>query len=379
MSNIFDYLGWRGDLSFSQSPFNEVDNLILCYLSNVDFSGIISEQGSPITIATAAKEYFSKHSVKERLGVFCPPQVLPMFKRLSVTARFRGLLLGDYINKVDLEREEQFSALTIGLLEGTQLVIFRGTDDTLVAWKENFNMGACDVIPAQTDAATYLLRAAQKSAGPIRCGGHSKGGNLAVYASLHSPPEVQERIINIYNNDGPGFRESILDTPEYRRIRAKVMTLVPQYSLVGRLLCHEETYKIVKSEAAGIGAHNGFTWLIRGPRFVRSKDFALRSKLFDSAFKNWVKDVDLEKRRRFVDALFGVLTSSGAVTLTDLNEHKLLQTAKIAKNLRQEPEVRELIVETLKLLVKEYAKSAHKALPTAKKRIKGTTNAQISN
>ena len=370
MANIMDYLDWRGDLGFAQSPFNEVDNLILCKLCNVDLTGIVPESERTITVFEAADRYFATHSGKERLGVFIPTEVLPMFRKLGETVRFGTLLLSDYINRIDIAREEQFSALTIGLSDGTKFITFRGTDDTIVAWKENLNM-TFDAVPAQSDALTYLLSCARRSDWPIRVGGHSKGGNLAVYAAMHNPPEVQERIINVYNNDGPGFRESVLDTPEYRRIRKKVVTLVPQYSLVGMLLSHEEEYEIIESGEAGIAAHNGFTWKVKGTRFVRCADFSLRSRLLDKTFQAWEKGLDLKQRRQFADTLYAVLTSTGAATLTDLNEHKLRQAIEIANGLHQDREQRELLVVTLELLIKEYINSARAVLPIPKIPLKG--------
>jgi hypothetical protein len=286
-----------------------------------------------------------------------------MFRKLSQSVRFGSLLLSGYVNRIDIKREEQFSALTVSLSDNTRFIAFRGTDDSLVAWKENFNMGAFDAVPAQIDAAAYLQNAARISDAPLRVGGHSKGGNLAVYAAMHAQPEVQDRILNVYNNDGPGFRESVLDTQEYRRIRPKLMTLVPQYSLVGMLLSHEEEFEIIKSDEAGIAAHNGFTWEVRGGRFIRSEDFSLRSRLFDSAFRAWAAGMDLNQRRQFADALFSVLTSSGAKTLTDLNEHKIKQAAEMVNSLHQEPEQRELLVETLELLIREYLSNARDVLP----------------
>ena len=372
MANILDYLDWRGDLSFAQSPFNEVDNLILCKLCCIDFTGIVQENGGQVPIAEAEEKYFTGHSENERLGVLIPSDILPLFRKLPETVRFGDLMLSNYVNLIDTEREEQFSALTIGLSDGTVFVTFRGTDDTIVAWKENFNMGTVDAVPAQIDAADYLQRSMAKRAGSIRVGGHSKGGNLAVYAALHSRPEEQSRLINVYNNDGPGFRESVLDTPEYRRIRPKVVTLVPQNSLVGMLLSHEEEFEIISSTASGIAAHNGFTWEVLGTRFVRSADFSLRSRLFDSAFRAWAQDMDLAQRRQFVDALFDALTSTGARTLTDLNERRIRQAIEIANNLRQAPEQRSLLVETLELLIREYVSSARTVLPVPKVQIKNT-------
>lgn len=371
MADIMDYLDWRGDLSFSASPFNEVDNLILCTLCYADFTGIVPEKGAPVPFAEVAGRYFTTHDEKERLGLLIPSGTVPLFKKLSQTIRFGDILISDYVNRINIDNEEQFSAMTIALSDGTAFVTFRGTDDTIVAWKENFNMGTFETVPAQADAAEYLMRFMRRSRLPVRVGGHSKGGNLAVYAALHSQPRTQDRMISIYNNDGPGFRESVLDTPEYRRIRPKVVTLVPQYSLIGMLLSHEEEFEIIRSDESGVAAHNGFTWEVRGPRFVRCGDFALRSQIFESAFHSWAKEMDMDQRHEFIDALFSALTSTGARTLTELNEHGLLQAIEIANNLRQEPKQRKLLVRTLELLIREYFSSARAVLPVPKVRTKG--------
>lgn len=365
MPNILDYLDWRGDLSFTQSPFNEVDNVVLCKFICPNFTDIIpaGSKGGGITLSSATEEFFRRYGDEPKIGLLAPRELVPMMRKLKDSVRYGQLLLSDYINRVDLVLEEQFSALTYLLPDGTRFVTFRGTDDTLIAWKENLNMGIKDVVPAQVDAAIYLESIAVKHPEMLRVGGHSKGGNLAVFAAMHLPEEYQCRLLAVYNNDGPGFRQSVLETPEYQRIRSKLVTLVPQYSLVGMLLSHEEEFEVVKSEVSGLMAHDGLTWEVLGTKFVRSSDLALKSRILNSALYYWAAGLDTEKRKEFISDLYDLLTSTGASTLTELTENKLRQSLKLIQKLKREPEVRAFLVEVIELLIKEYFNSTLEVFP----------------
>lgn len=359
MANILDYLDWRGDLSFAASPFNEVDNYILCKVGTPDFTGILPADDTPVPLAEAVRAYFDRHGTRgDYLGALSSPHVGPMLRRLPQTERFRELQLSSFVNRVDLENTEQFSAVVVTMPGGKRYVAFRGTDDTIAAWKENFLMGVQDVVPAQEDALRYLIRIAQAYPGPLILGGHSKGGNLAVYAAAKAPPELQDRLTDIYNNDGPGFQEAMLRTPEYLRIRPKIHTILPQYSTVGTLLTQEKNCTVVKSDQFGLAAHDGFTWEVRGPRFVRCKALSRSSRAFDETMGEILENMDLEQRREFVNELFGTLTSTGAVTLTDLTEHRLRQAMELFRSLHREPEVHKFVEEVLERMAKEYVAAA---------------------
>ena len=273
MANAIDYLDWRGDVPLSLDGFNEVDGLIICKLTSLDFTGIVPEDGE-LGFADALGEYFKRHGEEDRrLGVLLPAGTVTMAKKLLASRRFAGLVISNYINRVDGANAEQFCALTARLPDGTRYAAFRGTDDTIAAWREDFNMSAQDAVPAQLDAAAYLTRLGWEYDGAVRVGGHSKGGNLAVYAAMSAPEELQERISDVYNYDGPGFRFSVAAEAGFMRVRDKIRMFVPQHSMVGVLLANDCPYSIVESSASGVSAHNGFTWQVYGRRFVRRDRF----------------------------------------------------------------------------------------------------------
>ena len=352
MKNIMDYLDWRGDLTFAQSPLNEVDCYILCKLGSPDFTQIIPRNGG-VSITTAVEKYFEERGENaQKLGVLISPQVVPMIRRLPSLPRFQGLMLRDFVNSIDHERGKQFSALTIELPDGARFVTFRGTDDTLVAWKEDLMFSVEEEVPAQEDAKAYLLSEALRAPGTLLVGGHSKGGNLAVYAAMRLPEAMLGRLKAVYNFDGPGFRESPFERPEYQRIKPKLHTVVSQYTIVGTLLWNEKDQEIVRADRAGMVAHDGFHWEVRGTRFARCEELSLSSRSFASAMSEIEAQMSFEERRAFIASLFTVLESTGAVTLTDLTEQSLRQAAAMAQTLVKDGRVRGFLLSLLNQMLR---------------------------
>ena len=258
MANMFDYLTWRGDLTLSQSPFQDVDSLILSTLAYVFFDGILSESmEETVTIAQAAELYFARPQEVWKSRV---EEDWELLKHLAESERFSKMELCGYVNKLDFAAEKQFSALTILTGDGMAFVAFRGTDSSSVGWKEDFNMSFMDTVPSQQEAGIYLCRAAEYFSGKLRVGGHSKGGNLAVFAAAMCPEKVQERIVAVYNHDGPGFREGMLQREGYRAMLPRVQTFVPQSSVIGMLLEHEEEYVVIRSSQKGIMQHDPYSF-----------------------------------------------------------------------------------------------------------------------
>lgn len=371
MDDIFDYLDWRGDLPFSVSPFNEVDNYIVAKIGCCNFDGIVPEDAQTVPIGEALDAYFDAVGGDARFGVLCSAKLTPLLRRLPATPRFRDLTLSGFVRRALPERTEQFSALTVSLPDGTHYVSYRGTDDTLYAWKEDCMMALSGAVPAQRDAADYLAWAASAYDGPLRVGGHSKGGNLAVYAAANAPTAVQTRIGVIYNNDGPGFDAAFLDSPGYRAVRERILTLLPQFSIVGTLLEQDSNCTIVRSARFGVAAHDGFNWGVRGTAFLRCDDLSRSSRAFDATMERVLGQMDMDERREFIETLFRILTATGAVTLTDINERRLRKALSIARGMAKEKTVSRFVAEVIEQMVKEYvavsAEQLRERLPRLRK------------
>ena len=360
MANILDYLDWRGDLTLSERDFNEVDNLLLAELCYLDFDGLLPTRfDCPVPLPEAMARYDAvRHD--ESMGVLVPDEIPALGRKMAASARFRGITLCGYCSHTDDASQTQFSALTALLPDGTAYVAYRGTDDTIVGWKEDFNMAFLTIIPAQRMAVEYLQAAAKALAAlPLRVGGHSKGGNLAVFAAVFCGEAVQNQLLAIYNNDGPGFRTSLLPLAQHKRIASRIFTILPESSVVGMLLEHEESYQVVRSTQVGLMQHDGFSWQVRGEQFEHLPDLTEGGKLVDEALRTFILSLDDGQRLAFTDALFDILTCTSAGTLTDLKEGGLKTAAAMLKKYRTlDKPTRHALGSALRLLVVSGAKTA---------------------
>ena len=356
MANIMDYLEWRGDLSLEADPFNEIDNLILSQLVYVEFAGIVSglnEEGS-ITLAKASELFFERNREEDILAkVSMTKMAAFVMQKAAQTRRFADIELSRYVNDIDLERQSQFSVLCIGLPDASTFVAYSGTDSTIVGWRENFNMGYLEETPGQRKAVNYLNYVMEKNTRTLRIGGHSKGGNLSVYAAVMCEPAIQEHIVAVYSNDGPGFRKEILESPQYQKMEPRIRRIVPESSIVGLLLEHDSRYEVVKSTEHGVSQHDPMSWEVLGKQFVYGKDVAPESLMLDQTMKNWLEQLDENQRQEIVETAFSVLEEADIHTVDDFYNSKLKKIQEIVKATSNLPEeTQKLFSRAIRLLWK---------------------------
>ena len=352
MSNVSDYLKWRGDLDFSQAPFNDVDNLILAQIAYVDFTDIVPAPGSieTITIAEAADTFFDTHDEKEikkcKSFIGKAPYLL---REAAATKRFGSLILTNYVDYVDGGKEEQFAAFHVRIDNRLTYIAFRGTDDTLVGWKEDFNMSFLSPVPSQKDAVRYIDTTVQRSEGKLILGGHSKGGNLAVYSAVKSDPSIRRRILDVYSHDGPGFLKSFFELPEYEQMKNRIHKTVPQSSLVGMLFETQEDYKVVKSRAFSLFQHDPASWVVNGNDFAYADHLNSGARHMDETLNTWILGLSPADRERFVDTLFELLNSTDVFSTEELVQNwsaNLQILMQAARDL--DPESREFLQRTIR-------------------------------
>lgn len=344
MANIFDYLLWRGDLPLSSHPFHEVDGVILARLAYMPFEYL---PAFPMTLAEAAQCLLAV----EDLPVLQKDD-LRLLEDLSKSPRFQNMVLSRYVNELDEESQTQFSAISFRLDDHSSFLSFRGTDNTLIGWKEDFNMCFVCPVPAQTLAVDYLRQAAGEESGVFYLGGHSKGGNLAVYAAAFSG--FGDRVTAIYNYDGPGFDESVLQSPGYQAVYQKVHTYVPQSSIVGMMLSREEAYTIVHStQSTGIWQHDICSWEVQRDHFLCLETVDQSSRFIEHTLKGWIADLDHTQREQFVDAIYAVLSQTNADTLRELTDHWFTSAMAVLRCIKDLDEpTQKLVTQTLLLLAK---------------------------
>ena len=343
MASMLDYIAWRGDLSFSSSAPNEVDALIFSTLSYIPFRGSVERNPEkPVLLRQAAREFFD---IPDPEGYLRTQNDLELLKAAGESQRFGNIRIAEYRKIFIKERDTQFAAVTFLLDDGSIFISFRGTDNTLVGWKEDFSMCFRREIPSQKLAKQYLQDVLMDHSGPVRVSGHSKGGNVAVYAVSQSVPVIRERILEVYNQDGPGFSEAFLEDPGYRQILPILHTQVPQSSVIGMILNRAEPIAIVKSNQSGIMQHDPFSWEVQGNRLVAVDSLSGNSIFLQLTIKNWLLGMDMETRVRMVDMLFDLLTSGDVEVTGDLFQPKNLVAC--VSRLRSSETIRKYLTEDL--------------------------------
>lgn len=349
--NMLDYLQWRGDLSLAAAHFQEVDALILSRVSYLPMDGVLTEDwDAGKTMAQAVQELTATQGYH-----LLWPDDGPMMQLAAQSERFGGMRLCGYVNVLDTDQEKQFSAVTIRLNDQDIFVSFRGTDNTLVGWKEDFNMSFMETVPGQRQAAEYLRRAALCASGRIYVGGHSKGGNLAVYSAAFCGEDLQDRIVQVYNMDGPGFAQSIVQKPEYQRICKRILTYIPQNSVVGMLLEHEEPRQVIHSTETGLQQHNVYSWEVLRDHLIPAQGVEKSSEFIDRSLKSWLQAMDEEKRGRIIDAAFEILSAPEKTTMSEISADWMQSGVAMLRSWQQlDSEEQRNMLASVKTLVKAF-------------------------
>lgn len=321
MGKLMDYLYWRGDLSLSRDGFNDIDTLILALLSYLPFKEIVPgvDSSEDIPLKKAAAEYALKAAKGELKTTSFNPSASTSFdaalvKLLETAAechRFEDVRLSKFEENSDLVIGRQFGAITFTLnnLERTKVAAFRGTDNSLVGWKEDFELAYKEQTPAQESAYRYLERAIGLFSSPFTVCGHSKGGNLAVYAGSHIDILRQSRISRILNFDGPGFDFSVISPSAFTHCEKKVVNYIPEESMVGLLLDPVGKRTVLRSESRLIGQHDAFNWQVERTKFEKGK-LASTARLLEQTLKTWLTEISIAERETFLEALFEIMGAS---------------------------------------------------------------------
>ncbi len=356
MANLSEYLAWRGDITFDEVSLTVVDALLLSQLSYLDLRGIIgkTERKKECTLAYAAKRFWQLHAEEEFADCvsFAVRSAGILLREMAKTNRFRDLVLRNYVNRNDLTLEEQFTALEVVLGRRESFISFGGTDDTLIGWKEDFNMCFLSPIPAQLDAKSYLESVLLGGGRKVYIGGHSKGGNLSVYSAVKCRKLFRRNILRVFNFDGPGFNREFIESERYQEMKERIETWVPESSIVGMLLEHEEDYRVVKSSQNGFMQHDVTSWEVLGAGFIRLPAVKESSRRLAAGVKDWMRGLSPEELSQFGERIYEVLTVTDAKTLADLNKDRWKSVTAIIQSFSTvDKKTKEMLFDLLKAMV----------------------------
>lgn len=363
--NMLDYVRTELD-TFDGRGFCTVDSLVLSWLAYTrlpaDDPALAPALGwEGVRLADLYRaEYFATYYA----GMWGEEPGLDLLAAVAASPRFRDARVMGYVDATDPQAEKQFAAMTFRLTEDLSYVAFRGTDASLVGWKEDFNLAYRCPVPSQVEAARYLADVAGRVDGELVVGGHSKGGNLAVYAAASVPADVGERITRVFSHDGPGFLPEFLATGEFANVAPRIDKTLPQSSLVGMLLEQQEGFRVVKSNRLLIWQHDPFSWRVDGRDFVYLDDLAPDARYLDAAISAWLSSRTNEERERFIDTLYSVLEASRASTTRELKadwRRNIPTAARAFADL--DPETKDFMRRTATALLRLGVRSVPELLP----------------
>lgn len=344
MGNIIDYIREYGGQLFDERPFGAEDSLVLAQFAYLKLDGAVPsvrEGGRTIELREVRRrkpdrEIFADTRYEEENRA--------LLDALNESRRFRRIGLNYHENHIDREKEYQFSAVTCFLDNGLVYLAFRGTDESIIGWKEDFNMAFRPPVPGQLLSVKYVNRVVKllgirdgdctgegKADSYLMLGGHSKGGNFAVYAAMNCDRDVQDEILTIYSHDGPGFRPEIFESSAFARVRSRIVKIIPHSSVIGMLFDNHEPYQVVESSTFGIMQHDPFTWEICGGHFVKAKDIYKGRKISNEVLNQWILALKEEDLECFVESLFVAVEASGAETLTDFSKQWFQNSLRVMR------------------------------------------------
>ena len=361
-TNLFDYLIWRGDLSFEQDEFNKIDGMILSRFSYAPFECVFTPAKESGTVKSICNSLLRKKDIESKVLAALD---LDLFEALSASSRFARLKISNYVNIYDDVEQIQFSAITISVNKSFHVIVYRGTDDTITGWKESVNLGFISPIASQRHAVEYLRKIAGLTQGRLVLTGHSKGGNLAAYAAAFADDDIQKRITDVYNYDGPGFMDSVLEDKGYQSICDRIHTYVPQGSIVGMLLGHKEEHTVVHSfENAMPMQHRVYTWEGIGREFVIEESTTNQSRYLDSTMKKWLSTMSTAKREKFVEGAYSIISQMDAKTLTDFRDNWFDNVNTIISSMKNmDKDTKQILAEGIKLFMKSAKECMLKFTP----------------
>ena len=335
---LLDYLAWRNDVPLSVSPFNEVDNVIFSYLSYIEFGKLLEKGDGFFDLKEQYEHFCEKHSMEEikTAGQFTERAPL-LLQKMMEGPRFQDTKVGYYVKDFDKDTVKQFAALCFLLPDGTHYVSFRGTDETITGWREDFLMSCQSETAGAKEAVSYFNKVAKALEGKFILGGHSKGGNFAMYAATFCEAEYKDRIVRVYNNDGPGFREEIIQSPEFQKLLPKIITIAPQSSIIGQLLSNPAKQHVIHSTAKGILQHDAMTWEAEKDSLVSSELDEL-SEYTKTTLGSWLESMDDETRESLCTTAFSLIESTKSETFVEFSGNLRKNMEIIWKEMGKLPE-----------------------------------------
>jgi len=358
MKYLISYIETYGSLNFEEKEFCKIDALIFSQLAYIDFGGILDENGKAY-ISDAAMKFYLLHSqedIERMIGI--SQNAAALLKECAKSRRFAEVRICNYVNNVSGEIDKQFSGVNFILPGGHLVVSYRGTDITVTGVKESAMLSYMFPVPAQIEALYYFQETGLRSTGKITLCGHSKGGNLAVFAGVNCANSMKKRIESIYEFDAPGFPKWFFERYDFQEIKSRIHLITPQSSIIGRLLFHDLTPEIVHSDAnGGLKQHSVSTWEIEGGDFIYEEAYDTSSDSMNKYFNDLLDYIGEEDQELFYNTLEYLVNEMGIKDYNDLKGFDIRRAITLINSLTTlNEEQKERFNKILKTVATDFAK-----------------------
>lgn len=309
MKDLFSYIEETKSLDFEHMGLTEIDNVIfsrLAYIDLSDFSGKTLE-------AAAAEAEYADDEAKNILKTY------DLLKAAAKSKRFKNTIISEAKEIISEDKGAAFFGIRFQILKQLSFIAFRGTDEKIMSLYEDAELAYSFPIPSQIAALNFIKQTIQKSNDRLYIGGHSKGGNLALFSYIFLDDAQKEHIIKVYNNDGPGFPKELVSLLIKPYIAEKIVNIAPEDSIVGRMLETNGAYRVIKSTAIGAGQHNLFTWIVNGVQFETAEKFSLLSEYMEDTLTAGLNNASGEEMKKAVQTIYKIAMNSEIKTTKDIN------------------------------------------------------------
>ncbi len=348
--NMVSYAKQYFGLDYDRMPFTEIDSLILSQVVYYNYAGTPFD-GAEFLMTVG--EFLTENPDHYREWEMPYNEDDDLTRLLKMGGRHGNLRGCHYLAVKDADAEKQFGALTFELKKGLYYIAFRGTDNSVTGWKEDLNLSYQDVIPAQEDALLYAEKVMRQFEGDFYLGGHSKGGNLAVYTAMNLPEELQNRILTVYNHDGPGFAKHVFGSEKYKKIRPLIKKTVPESSAIGVIWEEDDIYKVVKSKAIGLGQHITYTWLLENDKLIEVEEVDRFSRYMKKILERFIDELDVDERKRFIDSVFDAIENTEVDRFQELGTDRFKKMKLFIEGVTELPaEEKKHVFQSIKQLLK---------------------------
>ena len=330
MAHLIDYLEKVKELTFDQEPLNILDKVCINEIGYLTYEKWLT--ASDLKKSINLHDFAEGKELNPDYSFMVTKERVELAEAIVRSRRFASLSLSNYRSVLDKEVEKQFAAMIFSLpeLDYHQLV-FRGTDDSVIGWKEDFQLTYSREIPAHRSAMTFLEDHLPNLSGHITVSGHSKGGNLALYSAVQSSTSLREKIAELLLLDSPGLMKSLLEKPSYQELKARMTVIRPQDSVVGVMLYWDRPAQLVAAEGIGFAQHNALSWEVD----LAANDFAYEdqptelSQRLEETFQEWIETLPNQELKQVCDLVFDTILDSGIESLDDIGIQALPQIGQM--------------------------------------------------